>query len=269
MSDFDRLKETLAKLSERERIAGERRRLAGNSPEALLASLVIEIDETILPRRLSFAVEGGATLHLAVANRRLQAMVPPAPDIAGQDTGELVDRPIPDAEDDAISALKDVVLSIFAEAKPVTIQSARMPGAGYASDVGVPANILARTWGIGDVPTEEMSPDDVMSRFLSDLGDDAVAWLRIEGEDITDQGGEAADIEALGEQAAVFLDGYFSKFETLYPDVGGAFGTLIGPVGETGNAAFFAEIGELSAFVATKSDRAVAVAGKWQRLAAA
>ena len=269
MSDFDRLKETLAKLSERERIGGERRRLAGSSADALLASLVIEIDETILPRRLSFAVEDGATLHLAVANRRLQAMVSPAPDIVGQDTGELADRPITDVEDDAVAVLKDLVLAVFADAKPVTIQSARMPGSLFASDVGVPANILARAWGISDVPTEELSPEDVMSRFLDDLGDDAVAWLRIEGEDITDQGGEAADAEALGEHAAVFLDGYFSKFETLYPDIGGACGTLIGPVGDMGNAAFFAEIGELSAFVAARPDRALAVVGKWQRLAAA
>ena len=121
MSDFDRLKETLAKLSERERIGGERRRLAGSSAEAMLASVVIEIDETILPRRLSFAVEDGATLHLAVANRRLQAMVSPAPEIVGQDTGELADRPITDVEDDAVAVLKDLVLAVFADAKPVSL----------------------------------------------------------------------------------------------------------------------------------------------------
>ena len=81
-SDFARLKAKLAKLAQRERTAGEARRLKGGNAGELIAALVTEIDETILPRRLTLTSEGRA-LHLAVANRRLQAMLSPAPDVEG------------------------------------------------------------------------------------------------------------------------------------------------------------------------------------------
>ena len=81
-SDFARLKAKLAKLAQRERTAGEARRLKGGDAGELIAALVTEIDETILPRRLTLTLDG-AVLHLAVANRRLQAMLAPAPAIEG------------------------------------------------------------------------------------------------------------------------------------------------------------------------------------------
>lgn len=266
MSDFARLEDKLAKLRQSERIAGEGRRLRGASPEALLAAVLTEIDETILPRRLSFSVENGETVHLAVANRRLQALVSPAPASAANVTVDLTDRPLPDADDPGVAAVKEVLLAVFASAAPVAIQSSRPSGSGFASDIGVPSNILARVWSVAEVKVEEVSPGELLSRFLSDLGDDAMAWLRIEGEEVTDQGGDTALAEQLGEHAAVFLDGYFGRFETLFPEEAGPCATVIGPLDGTGAAAFFVDIGEVSAFIAARADRAVALAGTWQRM---
>lgn len=262
MTDFARLKDKLAKLSERERVAGEGRRLRGTSPEALLAALVEEVDETILPRRLSFAIEGGKTIHLAVANRRLQALVGPASDLPAA----LVDQPLQNAEDQQVADLKEVLLKAFGGVGAVSIHSARPTGGGFPSDVGVPSNILARVWGVSEASEEQLDPDDLMKDFLAGLGDDVVAWLRIQGEDITDQGGDAAALDALGEQAALFLDVYFGKFEVLFPNEAGACATLIGPMDEKGTAALFVEIGDVSAFIAAKANRAVALAAVWQRL---
>ena len=266
MSDFARLEDKLAKLRQRERIAGEGRRLRGSTPDDQLASVVAEIDETILPRRLSFAVEGGATIHLAVANRRLQALAPPPPELNDSAVSDLADRPLHDAEEPAVLGIRDLLLAAFADGAPVAIQSSRPPGAGHPSDVGVPANILARTWGVADASEEDISADAIISRFLSGLGDDAIAWLRIEGEDVTDQGGDPAAAETLGEHAAVFLDGYFGKFDKLYSDGGGACATMIGPMSGVGAAALFVEIGEVSAFVAAKAECAAEITGKWQQL---
>lgn len=268
MSDFARLEEKLAKLSQRERIAGEGRRLRGATPEARLAALVTEIDETVLPRRLSFAVEGGPTVHLAVANHRLQALVTPAPDVAGVDGSALADRPLPDAEDEGVPELKKLLLAAFAGGGAISIRSAR-PKVGFPSDVGVPAGILARVWAVAEVVDEPASPEEVLSEFLGGLGRDAAGWLRIEGENVTDQGGEPSVVEALGDHAAVFLDSYFGKFDILFPNEGGACGTLAGPVTGTGLAALFVEIGEVSAFIAAKADRAVHLATRWQALAGA
>lgn len=269
MSDFARLEDKLAKLRQRERISGEGRKLRGSTPEALLSALVTEIDETILPRRLSFIVEGGATVHLAVANRRLQALVSPGPDVNGADVGTLADKPLADPDDPGVGGLRDVLLKVFDGEPVVAIRSARPAGGGFPSDVGIPANILARAWGIDGTSDEAPSPDAVLTRFLSELGDDAIAWLRIEGEDVTAQGGKASAVEALGDQAAVFLDGYFGKFETIFPEAGDACAIYVGPVAGTGPAALFVEIGELSAFIAANAERAPELVSRWQKMTGA
>lgn len=266
MSDFARLLDKLAKLRQRERVAGEGRRLRGATPEALVAAVVAEIDETILPRRLTFQVEGGVDVHLAVANRRLQALMSPVPELKGVEADKLADHPLADAEDPGVSQTKEVLLATFAEAVSVTIQSARPAGDGYPSDIGVPANILARAWGLSETVEEALSPDQLVSRFLGELGDDAIAWLRIEGESVTDQGGDASVIEELGDHAAVFLDGYFGRFESLFPNDEGALATMIGPMSETGTAVIFVEAGEVTAFVSAKADRAPELIGAWQKL---
>jgi hypothetical protein len=270
LSDFSRLEDKLTKLRQRERVAGEGRRLRGSTPEALLASVVTEIDETILPRRLSFEVEGGVTVHLAVANRRLQALVSPVPNLKGVDTSLLADRPLPDAEDVGVGGVKDALLAAFDKAGSVAIQSARPEGDGFPSDVGVPSSILARAWSVTEGAGEvQESRDAILTRFLGEMGDDALAWLRIEGEDVTGQGGDPALVDALGEQAAVFLDGYFSKLESLYPGAPASTATLVGPMGQAGRAVLFVEAEGVSAFIIAKADSAASLAGKWQRLTAA
>lgn len=269
MSDFARLEDKLAKLRQRERIAGEGRRLRGATPEALLAAIVTEIDETILPRRLTFAVEDGPTLHLAVASRKLQALLSPSPVLNGLDTSSLADAPLSDPDDAAVALLRDTLLAAFAGGQTVAIRSARPAGAGFASDVGIPANILGRVWDVETAEPVLPSADEVLTRFLSEIADDAMGWLRIEGEDVTGQGGDAALVEALGEQAAMFLDGYFGKFEALYPEPSDSCATLIGPMADTGAAALFVEIGEVSAFIAAKAGRAPEILSVWQRLTGA
>ena len=67
----------------------------------------------------------------------------------------------------------------------------------------------------------------------------------------------------------MFLDGYFGKFEALFPEPSDACATLIGPVTDSGAAALFVEIGELSAFIAAKADRGPDLITKWQRLTGA
>lgn len=269
MSDFARLESILAKLRQRERVAGEGRRLRGATPEALLAAVVTEIDETILPRRLSFAVEGGATVHLAVANRRLQALLSPVPDLKRGNGAALADRALSDPDAADVGGVRDVLLTVFEKVASVAITAARPTGGGYASDVGIPANILARAWAVDAAEADAPSPEATLSRFLSDIKDDAVAWLRIEGENVTGQGGEAAAVDALGEQAAMFLDGYFGKFEALYPAGGMASATFVGPMSDTGTAALFVEIGEISAFVAARASKGPELIRKWQRLTGA
>jgi len=264
VSDFARLKDKLTKLRQRERVAGEGRRLKGTSPETFLSSLVMEVSETVLPRRLSFAVEGGKTLHIVAAQRKLQAVASPLPE--GTSAGNLADQPLSDEQAPEVGALRALILEAFQGAETIAIQSAR-PSAEFSSDVGIPANILARSWELEAVAAGSLDADAMIAQFIEGMGDEAEAWLRIEGEDVTDQRGAANTLDALGEHAAVFLDGYFGKFEALFPGEGGACATGVGPMGDSGLAAFFVEAGEVSVFVAVKAGSLPEIAKRWQKLA--
>lgn len=265
MSDFARLETMLAKLRERERAPGEGRKLKGRDADSLLAALVTEIDETILPRRLTLQTGMGA-VHLAVANRRLQALLAPVPDLAG--AAELEGHPLPDAEDPGVPALKEVLSLAFATPGPMDVHTRRLESP-FNSDIGVPANLLARAWNVAEVATPKaMTPDELMSRFLAGLDAPSVAWLRINGEEVTDQHGDEARTAALGEQAAIFLDGYFAKFEELFAANAVACGTVIAPPGAVGEAMFFVEIAEESAFVTALPDDMLGIAQSWQALVA-
>ena len=261
MSEFARLEEKLAKLRARERAPDEKRKLRGAGADALLAALVTEIDETILPRQLSFDTPGGM-VHLAVANRRLQALIAPAPPAIPED---LVNHALPDAEDPKLAELGTALKTVLAEAETVAISAVRLK-ASFASDIGVPAVQLPRVWSV-DAPMAA-TPGDVLERFLGGLDTASAAWLRIEGEEVTGQGGAEDKVAALGESAAIFLDGYFSKFDTAFRTPAYACGTLISADQDAGNALFFVEIDSLSAFIVAPPEKILGIATAWQRLVA-
>lgn len=267
MSDFARLENMLIKLRQREKTPGAGRRLSGTDVEARLGSLVAEIDETILPRRLVLADDDGVEVHLAVANRRLQALLDPAPDLAG--ANELTGVAISDGKSPVLAALGDIFRTIFTSAKAITIRSHRLQPGQFDADVGAPAGGLAKAWNVQIAEPRIVEPTEILSAFLDEVtGDDAEAWLRIEGENVTDQAGDTDRLAALGEQAAVFLDSYFGKYNALFKDEPTATATLVSPGGGADTAVLFVEIGGLSAFVAAKSGRAAALASQWQAMVA-
>lgn len=266
MSDFARLEDKLAKLRERERPSGEARRLRGGDAEALIGALVTEIDETILPRRLTFRIEGRGEIHLAVANRRLQAVLAPLPETAG--TYDLAGRALADEEDPGIAELHRILAALFQGAGVIEVVAGRQSGGGFASDVGVPARILARVWNVEDRQAPEADPRAAIAGFVAGIGDEALAWLVIEGEDVTDQGGDAERLTRLGDEAAVFLDCYFAKFDSLFDEAADPCCTVIAPAAPDATAVLFVEYGDSSLFVAAPSARVARLASRWQALVA-
>lgn len=253
----------LAKLRRRERAPGEGRKLQGGDVGTRLAALVAEIDETILPRRLTLSLDD-KVLHLAVANRRLQAMLAPAPDLEG--AAGLAGEALPDADDPGVAALRSVLDRFFGPPGTVGLTARRLD-VSFGSDIGVPANLLGRAWGTDDQPDRaSLEPSEVLTEYLAGLGDDAIAWLRIEGEEVLDQGGDPDRAAKLGEQAAIFLDGYFGKFESLFPPDARSCGTIVAPA--SGAAMFFVEIGDVSAFVTADAGRIASLAQRWQGMVA-
>lgn len=225
--------------------------------------MVAEIDETILPRRLIFAVETGVEFHVAVENRRLQALLSPAPDLPG--AHEIADAAFEDAKDANLALLGGLLRGAFEKAQSVTINARRLDAGKYGTEVGAPSVGLVKAWGVQAVEERPKEPGDILDTFLNHVtDDDAEAWLRIEGENVTDQAGDAERLVALGEQAAVFLDGYFSKFDTLFTQDGAATATVILPENDGQTSALFVEIGGVSAFVAARTARVAALSTFWQ-----
>ena len=261
MSDFARLEEKLAKLRQRERAAGEGRKLRGVGADALLAAIVTEIDETILPRRVSFETPEG-TVHLAVANRRLQALLAPAPSAV---PASLVGHALPDVEEPAVAELGQVLKALLKDAESVRVSAMRATES-FASDIGVPAEQLPRVWSVAE--STAATPGDILERFLKALNPTSVAWLRIEGEEVVSQAGSDEAVTALSENAAVFLDGYFSKFEIAFREPSYSCGTLISPGDDAGPALLFVEIEALSAIVSAPASEILRIASAWQRLVA-
>ena len=260
MGDFTRLEQKLAKLRQREHASGEKRVIRG-TPEKLIAGILAEVDETILPRRLSFALADGPVLHFAVANRRLQALLAPTP--ATEGAAQLADKALKDIEDPNLSALKDAVVATLKSADALTITTQRQPDGGFPSDIGVPAAQVARAWNITEVADEQATPEAMLVEFIASLGDRVLAWLRIDGEEVADQGGEPALLGAIGENAAVFLDGYFAKRDQLYQGETGPAALVLNAQGEVPSLVFL-DCGGSMAFLAVAAEKSADVARDWQ-----
>jgi hypothetical protein len=258
VSDFARLEEKLAKLRLRERGAGEARVIRGDA-RRLLAAALTEIDETILPRDVSFSAEGGMTLHLAVANRRLQALVGPVPNLEG--AGDLDRVPLTDPEGDTGRALSALLLAAFATADSWVVQSTRpAAGAAFASDVGIPAAILMRAWGAS--AHSAAAPEERLRAFMSGLGDRAGAWILIEGEEVSASHGPAAAVAALGDHAAVILDGYFAGRDALLQGETGPAALAYG-AGEGGRAVVVRDAGTALGFAVLREPGHAAILSEW------
>ena len=266
MSDFARLEDKLNKLRQRERAPGEGRKIRASDADAMLAAIVTEIDETILPRRLTFTLDNGVAIHLAAANRKLQAAMSPIPN--GIDPA-LADQDLSDAEDPKLASLALGLRTVLDGADTLKV-SAMRPKSLFASDVGVTTSLLKKAWGVEESrsTTAEKNPDAILTAFLTWLDGKADAWLRIDGEAVTDQGGADEAVAALGETAAIFLDGYFSKFDAAFPDASFSCATLVSPSQTQAVSLFFVEIGEISAIVAANPANIVAIATEWQRMVA-
>lgn len=264
MSDelkHERLKAVLEKLRQKEIATADGRILRGGNADALLAAIVTEVDETILPRRLTFTSDTGVALHLAVANRRLQALLAPGP----KGTEGLEAKALKDAEDDNVGKLRDALKTALAGAATLGVRSARQGGETFPSDIGVPSNILARAWNVEGADAVEADPSQLMENFLFGLGDRVTGWIKIEGEDVTAEQGDRAFLDELSEQAALFLDGYFAKRDALLSASSRGRAVGLGPLGPDGTAVLFVDFDDTSAFIALPAQDLAGVAADWQR----
>jgi len=259
MDDFSRLESKLAKLRQRGKAPGESRSIRGE-PDRLLAAIVSEIDETILPRNIRFA-SGDASFSIAVANRRLQALTSVVP-AQGAEEG-LVGKAIANEEDPALLQIRETVAGMLSKGGVWKIASQRQSGDGFPSDIGVPSGPLARAWEIVPAGESRANPGAALEEFLEELNGSASAWLLIEGEEVKGKSGSEDVVSGLGNQAALFLDGYFSKKDLLFQGETGPSGLVFAAEGD-GDAVLFLDCDASMAFVLSKAGDVATLAQQWQ-----
>jgi hypothetical protein len=157
------LKDRVRKLANR-RLAtsGGVRDLEGDCAETLLASLLREIDETILPRRLIVTTTDGSTIEVVVSNRRLIG---------------LTDTEASHCDDP--KRVLDRLRSAIGQAASATVRTERTEDTPSCSHTGVSARsllaLLALFSGVGqDVPEPNPIPE-----FFAELQSQMFAWVTL------------------------------------------------------------------------------------------
>lgn len=269
MNDFTRLQEKLTKLRERERSAGEARIMRAADADNLLSRIVTEFDETILPRRVSFTAND-QSLSFAVANRKLQAVLPPLPDDLVSTFGDLSGQAIADADAPELDRMRELITKCLSGKGGVSVRTGRLTGHDFSAETGVLASILARKWEISLEPAEGgVDPEAVMSDFLAAAGNMALAYFKVVDEEVSESGGEEDQLTRLTNHAAELLDAYLQKRELLFPGSPDVRCLVLQSANGDTPAVVLADHGASYAFLSVSADNLGAALQAWQDAAAA
>lgn len=185
VSDRDRLKNALSKLANEPSLAGQARRLTGETTEALVLAMLTEVDETVIGRRLSFSA-GNRRFVLDAANRRVLYAVSP------------VDIDLSDKEDPAqAEALRAGLLSFVEGQTEVSVITSPSAAARETGTLGIAATVLAEAWGL----ETELSLSDplspVLARLLGEVSKEVTAWMRLLDTEEIASDGPKTSVDAL------------------------------------------------------------------------
>ena len=190
MKDVRRLKDKIGKLAAAPSPSPKGRVVAPGPDGTPLAAILREVDETVLPRRLTFR-RGAAALTVAAGNRRLVSVDTAEGPGAGEAADILgVDLTRPDVA--MLGQLREALTASLPGDAPilVTIAPATDSKADFAA--GTTAFALASAWGVDISSPEEAEaePPGALDTFLGTAPSLARAWLRITSGEIAGEGGE-------------------------------------------------------------------------------
>lgn len=153
---------------------GARRVIAGPGAASPLAALLREVNETILGRTLHFDVDGGPTLTLEVAGRRVLRLVA----ATGVEVApELVAAPA--LEDAHREDLARLLQGFALPGQEIRVLVSPLGRSGEGMSVGVPVARLA-DWLKINLNGEDAKPvptDGFLPKMIAAMGEGLVAWL--------------------------------------------------------------------------------------------
>lgn len=239
MSDDRRLKDKLARLADE----GDGRPAPGDAP---LRALMLEIDETILPRRLTFRATDGAGLVIEVANRRLLTFLDLPVDVAGDTDRATLLSPLPPDDDAALAAAADALGRYVRLHGFATVTTAPLDRDLDPSGIGRSAAAIAEALGLDlYAPPVAVPAPDPARGFAQGLKGMALATARLADGAVAPATGPDADA--------------VRRLSAMGPDSLAALLARLGPA-QTRAGRFLLLAGEAEALFLGQIDGAQAVA---------
>lgn len=176
MSDETSLERKLERLAASGLATGASRQLTGD-PDGLLRQILIEIDDTVLPRSLRLEASATRAATIEIKGRRLLKVL----GNVGPASAHLEGRPLDAEGEDDTAALKAYFEALVGSAKTVRATMQPLDRTPSAGELGLSARALADAWSINLEPRADADGPRVAAGLISDLGDAVLGW-RIDGE---------------------------------------------------------------------------------------
>ncbi len=144
-----------------------------------LAAVLREIDETQLPRELSFRNDQGQELRVEAGNRRLRRIV--SASVAGSGpAGALLGQQLVHASDIEIDAIGDLLRAFQPGDREVWVHSEQLPQEGDRAQTGVAAAALAGAFSVDLDDRTDANLQHAFEAFVAELNALSSAWIRYE-----------------------------------------------------------------------------------------
>lgn len=211
MIDDIQLSKKLAALSGDDHFENGAMRLGAGGDKMALGLILEAIDNTVLPRKLTFSVDG-ASVTLAVGGRRLSALLETSGPVAGGE--KLIGQLLSQSDTDEISALGQLLGDLVERSGAILLTREGAEGRGGQSDTGVAIATLVELWGV-DPFAQDLPRLEKITRSLDGV---LLAHSKIEDDQLADPQGDAAMIKALGAALASDLPATVAAFDEIHQD---------------------------------------------------
>lgn len=264
MNDIRRLENKLAQLGAAGQPRdGKGRELAAPETGNLLIGILHEIDETILARTVTFQNDSGSTMGLEIANRRLLCVSHLSPDFPSRFHNILLGQTFSESAGPLVDALADLFGVILSDTGNVFVTSARLDRVIDPSEIGCSPAGLAKAWALRLYPQSE-SAADMIDRWVTACAEVSTACIRLEGNQISQTGGDDQQVARLGKLAVGDLFGPDGKPNKNIHHAGEACCVVVGPDTETGQTIVYARNGDFSAILVVQSQSLSAIQAIWR-----
>lgn len=262
-NEIGRLTDKLARLAAAaEPMSGDARVLRGDSPRALLAAILREVDETILARTLEIRTPEGGGLSIDVYSRRVLRVNAPVPPGAPEGIEGLS---LADAGPEIVGDLLSLLQAFIAESSEAHVNSRPVQTEVEATEYGLAASSLAAMWEMELCAAEAEGAETRIRAFFNACEEQDFCAILYKGRDAMGTAGRGEPLEQLHSFGETALSAMRKNARLIKgPNDLPRFVTLgSGVAGDS--SAMMASEGDHLVLVAVPADRLGTVTALWRK----